>query len=151
MGPTRVSAPKETLPARMASLIAIPRSHTLSVIEEPLLIDAILLHLGIWDPRPPSQATPKEGDRPVNGRIPLTDEPPAPIARSLLSLDAGRCGANIGERQGNRAHSRRLGPRPVRNGLTRGDWGWFRAAWMAESRWSAPILDRWLAFCLRRL
>ncbi len=52
----------------------------LSVIEEPLVIEGILCHLGLWDPRPPSQAPPEEGDWPVNGQIPLTYEPLPAIA-----------------------------------------------------------------------
>ncbi len=47
----------------------------LSVIEEPLVIDRILCHLGLWAPRPP-----EEGDWPVNGQIPLTYEPLPAIA-----------------------------------------------------------------------
>jgi len=47
----------------------------LSVIEEPVVIEQILRHLGSWDPRPPSQASPEDDDWPVNGQIPLTYKP----------------------------------------------------------------------------
>jgi len=52
----------------------------LSVIEEPLVIEHILRHRRLWDPRPPSQATPDDDDWPVNGQIPLTYEPLLAIA-----------------------------------------------------------------------
>ncbi len=52
----------------------------LSVIEEPLVIERILRHLGLWAPRPPSQAPPGNDDWPVNGQIPLTYEPLPAIA-----------------------------------------------------------------------
>ncbi len=52
----------------------------LSVIVEPLVIERILRHLGLWDPRPPSQAQPESDDWPVNGQIPLTYEPLPAIA-----------------------------------------------------------------------
>ena len=52
----------------------------LSVIEEPLVIERILRHLGLWDPRPPGQGPPDDDDWPVNGQIPLTYEPLPAIA-----------------------------------------------------------------------
>jgi hypothetical protein len=52
----------------------------LAVIEAPLVIERILRHLGLWDPRPPSHGSPEEGDWPVNGQIPLTYEPLPAIA-----------------------------------------------------------------------
>jgi len=52
----------------------------LSVIEEPLVIERILRHLGLWDLRPPSQAPPEDDDWPVNGQIPLTYEPLPAVA-----------------------------------------------------------------------
>jgi len=52
----------------------------LSVIEEPVVIEHILRHLRLWDPRPPGQAPPEDGDWPVNGQIPLTYEPLSAIA-----------------------------------------------------------------------
>jgi len=52
----------------------------LSVIEEPLVIERILPHQGLRDPCPPSQASPEDGDWPVNGQIPLTYEPLPAIA-----------------------------------------------------------------------
>jgi len=52
----------------------------LSVIEEPLVIERILRHLGLWSPRPPGQAPPEVDSRPVNGQIPLTYEPLPAIA-----------------------------------------------------------------------
>jgi hypothetical protein len=50
------------------------RRFCLSVIEEPVVIERILRHLGLWDPRPSSQAPPEDDDWPVNGQIPLTYE-----------------------------------------------------------------------------
>jgi hypothetical protein len=52
----------------------------LAVIEAPIVIERILRHLGLWDPRPPSQGPPEDGDWPVNGQIPLTYEPLPAIA-----------------------------------------------------------------------
>jgi hypothetical protein len=52
----------------------------LAVIEAPLVIERILRHLGLWDPRPPSQGPPEDDDWPVNGQIPLTYEPVPAIA-----------------------------------------------------------------------
>jgi hypothetical protein len=52
----------------------------LAVIEAPLVIERILRHLGLWDPRPPSQGPPDDDDWPVNGQIPLTYEPLPAIA-----------------------------------------------------------------------
>jgi len=52
----------------------------LAEIEAPLVIERILRHLGLWDPRPPSQNPPEEDDWPVNGQIPLTYEPSPAIA-----------------------------------------------------------------------
>ena len=52
----------------------------LSVIDDPLVIERILRHLGLWDPRPPGQAPPESDDWPVNGQIPLTYEPLPAIA-----------------------------------------------------------------------
>jgi hypothetical protein len=52
----------------------------LAVIEEPEVIEHILRHLGFWDPRPPSQAPPEDGDWPVSDQIPLTYEPLRAIA-----------------------------------------------------------------------
>jgi len=53
----------------------------LAVIEETEVIEHILRHLGLWDPRPPGQTPPGDDDRPVNGQIPLTYEPLSAIAR----------------------------------------------------------------------
>jgi len=50
------------------------------VIEEPVVIEHILRHLRLWDPRPPSQGPPEDDDWPVNGQIPLTYEPVPAIA-----------------------------------------------------------------------
>jgi len=52
----------------------------LSVIEEPLVIEHILRHLRLCDPRPPSQAPPEDDDSRVNAQIPLTYEPLPAIA-----------------------------------------------------------------------
>ncbi len=52
----------------------------LSVIEEAALIERILRHLGVWDPRPPSQVPPANDDWPINGQMPLTDCPLPDIA-----------------------------------------------------------------------
>jgi len=52
----------------------------LSVIEEPPVVERILRHLGLWDPRPPSQGPPEDDDWPVNGQIRLTYEPLPAIA-----------------------------------------------------------------------
>jgi len=52
----------------------------LAVIEEPEVIEHILRHLRLWDPRPPSQAPPEDDDWPINGQIPLTYEPLPAIA-----------------------------------------------------------------------
>jgi len=51
----------------------------LAVIEAPPVIERILRHLGLWEPRPPSQGPPDD-DWPVNGQIPLTYEPVPAIA-----------------------------------------------------------------------
>jgi len=51
-----------------------------SLIEEPVVIERILRHLRLWDPRPPSQAPPENDNCPVNGQIPLNDEPLLAIA-----------------------------------------------------------------------
>lgn len=39
------------------------------------VIEHILRHPGLWDPRPPSKAPPEDDDWPVNGQMPLTYEP----------------------------------------------------------------------------
>ncbi len=52
----------------------------LSVIEESLAIERILGHLGLRDPRPPSQAPPEDEVWPGNGQIPLTYQPLPSIA-----------------------------------------------------------------------
>jgi len=51
-----------------------------SVIEEPLVIERILLHLGLLDPCPPSQTPAEDDDWPVSGQILLTYEPLPAIA-----------------------------------------------------------------------
>ena len=56
------------------------RRFCLSVIEEPLVIEHILRHLRLWDPRPPGQAPPDDDGWPINGQIPLTYEPLPAIA-----------------------------------------------------------------------
>ena len=44
----------------------------LAVIEEALVIERILRHVGAWDPTPPLRAPPIEEDWPDNSQIPLT-------------------------------------------------------------------------------
>jgi hypothetical protein len=51
-----------------------------AVIEEKLVIERILRHIGAWAPRPPSQAPPEHDDWPQNGQIPLTYHPLPDIA-----------------------------------------------------------------------
>ncbi|MCP4042876.1 MAG: hypothetical protein GY731_13120 [Gammaproteobacteria bacterium] len=54
----------------------------MAIIEEDEVIEKILRHLKLWDPRPPSQAPPlEEGeDWPVNSQIPLVYSPLPDIA-----------------------------------------------------------------------
>ncbi len=52
----------------------------LSVIEEAAVIERILRRLGVWDPRPPSQAPPANDDWPTHGPMPLTYCPLPEIA-----------------------------------------------------------------------
>ncbi len=52
----------------------------IALIEQAPVIERILSHLGLWDPRPPSQAPPADGDWPQNSQIPLTYHPLPDIA-----------------------------------------------------------------------
>jgi len=52
----------------------------IEVIEEPPVVERILRHLGLWDPRPPSQGPPEDDHWPVNSQIPLTYAPLPAIA-----------------------------------------------------------------------
>jgi hypothetical protein len=44
------------------------------------VIERILRHLALWDPRPPSQDPPEDEDWPVDGQIPLIYKPLPVIA-----------------------------------------------------------------------
>ncbi len=54
----------------------------MAIIEEDEVIEKILRHLHLWDPRPSSQASPpeEEGDWPANSQIPLVYCPLPDIA-----------------------------------------------------------------------